>query len=229
MVLTRLRLSCVFLGFLAGAPGLAAQPLSTFKDLPAQRVEAPAISNMVSQGIMKPVGTAQFAPDAAETLGDFAVSVQRLFNLGQPAQATEFADVPPGSSLYTAIQSVAPYMGRLLLCSGCALTKSLLLTQPISRAQVTMIMAQVLVAQGKIALPTAAQTAAALANVADANLIPPPARPYFAAGVQGGIVALQPGNRIALGIAHTRAEVAVMLDGAQKRFSIPQLKLNQPR
>jgi len=223
MFLTRISLSCALLGFLAGAPNLAAQPASLFKDLGAQRVEAPAINSMVSQGIMKPVAVAQFAPDAPETLGDFAASVQHMFKLGQPASATEFADVPAGSSLYAAIQSVAPYMGRLMLCPGCALTKSLLPMQPVSRAQVTMIMAQVLVAQQKLTLPTAAEASAALAHVADASLIPAPARPYFAAAVQGGIVTLQPGNKIALGVAHTRAEVAVMLDGAQRRFNIQQV------
>ncbi len=227
MHLTKLSLACTLLGFLAAAPNVAARGAVELNDLAAHALESPAINNMVSQGIMKAAAAGQFAPDATETLGDFVVSVQGMFNLGKPAQATEFGDVLANSSLYDAVQAVAPYMGRQMLCFGCMLGKNLLPEQPISHALAAMIMAQVLVAQKKLTLPTAAETDAALANVADASQIPPPARPYFAAAVTGGIVTLQPGNRIVLGMAHTRAEVAVLFDGAQKKFSLPQV--SQPR
>jgi len=227
MSLAKFSLTCALLGFVAAAPNMAAQPAVEFKDLAAHPVETPAINNMVSQGIMKPVGATEFAPDAAETLGEFVVSVHSMFNLGQPAKATEFGDVTAKSAIYAAVQAVTPYMGRQMLCFGCLLGKNLLPEQSISHAQVAMIMAQVLVAQKKLALPTAAETEAALANVADAGLIPPPARPYMAAALTGGIVTLQSGYKIALGMTHTRAEVAVIFDGAQKKFSLPQI--NQPR
>jgi hypothetical protein len=187
----------------------------------------PAIASIVSQGIMRPVAVGQFAPDQPDSLGDFAVAAQSLFGLPPPSRPVQFTDVPPGSQYYAAIQAIAPYLHRQLLCFGCALSTELYVGQPVSRAEANMVVVSVLVAQNKLQLLTPPQANDVLATAPDAAVLPPPARVYFATGIKNGILPLADGSSIAPAKPHSRADIAVLLDSVQTKFKIPLLKRTQ--
>jgi len=183
-----------------------------------------AIANMVSQGIIPGRSAQQFAPDAPLTRAEFAVSMQKMFNLPAASQAASFPDVPASSPYHSAVEAVAPHLARSLLCFRCALVKNFSPNEVISRAEMTMIMTHILVSQNKLKLPDQSETAAALAAVTDGEKIPVPARPYFAAAIKNNVVDLKPGKTIALPLAVSRAETAEYLANVQKKFSMPVLR-----
>jgi len=183
-----------------------------------------AIGSMVAQGVMQGRSANQFAPDAPLTRAEFAMSLQKMFSLPLPAQAASFPDVPPTAPYYSAVEAVSPHLARSLLCFRCALVKNFLPNETVSRAEMTMIMAHVLVSRNKLKLPDQSETAAALAGVADGEKIPVPARPYFAAAIKNNVVDLKPGKTIALPMAVSRAETAEYMANVQKKFSMPVLR-----
>jgi hypothetical protein len=193
-------------------------------DLANHAAAVPAIKSMVAQGIMRGVSQTQFAPDAFYRAGDFAVSMQHMFNLPAPAQPIDFPDVPRGSPIYAAVQAIAPFLGRQLLCPGCALGSNFLPNQPVTRAATTVALVNILKAQGMVQLLSPAEAEIVLANVSDASPPSPMARAIFATALKSGIIALQPDSKINLALKHTRADAAVLLDALQKRFNIPQVR-----
>jgi S-layer homology domain len=198
---------------------------TAFSDIAARPMAVQtAIGQMVSQGIMQGRSAKEFAPDAPLTRAEFAASLQKMFNLPQPAQAADFPDVPRTSPYYAAVQALTPHLSRSLLCFRCALVKNFSLSETVSRAEMTMIMAHILVSRNKVPLLNESETNAALAGVADAQRIPAPARPYFAAAIKNGVVDLKPGKTIALPLAVSRGETAECMANVQKKFSMPVLR-----
>jgi S-layer homology domain len=125
---------------------------------------------------------------------------------------------------YDAVKAVQPYLGRQMLCSGCALGTNLLPRDSVSRAEVTLVLAKVLAAQKKLTLPTPTETDAILAGIPDVSGLSAAARPYFAAAIQSGIMPAGPQRRIAPEMTVSRASAAVLLDGVQRQFAIPEVK-----
>jgi len=211
--------------FHAAPIAAGAQPMSpsaTPSDLGGHSAEQPAINNMVSQGIMREAEPGKFEPDAGQSRADFASSMQRMFNLPMPSRPIWFSDLPPNSPIYLAVQSVAPYLHWQMLCPGCALRSDFMPSESVSRAEVTVVLTAILVAQSKIPLLSTVETERVLADVGDASDLPPAARPYFATAIKTGVLALRPGNNMALSLHPSRADTAVLLDGVQKKFNLPR-------
>jgi hypothetical protein len=198
--------------------------LVAFSDLSAQSEAEPAINHIVAQGILRGVTSTEFAPDAPLTRGDFLVAIQHMFKLPRRSGGTEFTDIAPSDPMYGAVKAVEPYLGRQMLCSGCALGTNLLPGDSVSRAEATLVLAQVLAAQKKLTLPSPAETDAILAGVPDSAWLSPAARPYFAGAVQNGIMPAGPQRRIAPDMTVSRASAAVLLDSVQRRLAIPEVQ-----
>lgn len=205
-------------------PGSPLKPGTRFSDLAHHMAEEPAINRMVAQGVMRPVSPTKFAPDMPETLGEFAVSVQHMFDLPQPPKPINFSDVPPSSPIHAAVQAMVPYMGRHILCFGCALATNFLPNQPVSRAISAVTLVRILMAQKKISLLTMMEADEVLRNVEEAKTLPPPSRPYFATAIRSGILALSPEHKIEPAREHSRANMAVLLDHVQKKFNVPRVR-----
>jgi hypothetical protein len=81
---------CQSHAFALGAPQTTTSPALVFVDLASHTAAVPAINSMVAQGIMRGVSQTQFAPDAYYSMGEFAVSMQHMFNLAAPCTADQF-------------------------------------------------------------------------------------------------------------------------------------------
>lgn len=200
-----------------------AQPVTGFTDLPQQADVHLAITHMAAQGIMSERAAGRFGPKETSSLGEYLVSMQHMFNLPPPARPAKFTDVPPSSRYYAAVQAASPYLGRQVLCFTCALSTNLYPDQPLSRAQTTVTLVNVLVARGKLALVDETGAAQILANVRDAGKLSPPARRYFATAISANILPLSPAGTLQIADLHTRADLALMLDRVQTQFHVPQV------
>jgi hypothetical protein len=190
-----------------------------FVDLENHIAAQEAIQRMVSQSIMRPVSPTRFAPDEPVTRGEFSISLQQMFNLPAADKTSHFSDIPTRGALAEAITAVEPFMGRQLLCFGCALGTNFLPNQAVSYTEVIFTLSRILIAQNKMRLPSPSDTDAVLAMVTDANVLSGPSRPYFAAAIKDGVADLQPA--IEPGRVVTRVNLAVLLDKVQKKYSIP--------
>jgi hypothetical protein len=178
---------------------------------------------MVDQGIMPPVTADQFAPDAAPTAGQFAVSVSRMFNLPAPPTPATFADLGTSSPYYAAAQSAFPYSGRQILCPGCDFGNNFNAELPVLPAAATISLIYILHAQHRVALLSPATARQALAGVADAGKFSPLAQIYLATALHAGIITLNADHRIGAGGSSTRADLALRLFTIQQNFKLPQL------
>jgi hypothetical protein len=215
---------CQSHAFALGAPQTTTSPALVFVDLANHTAAVPAINSMVAQGIMRGVSQTQFAPDAYYSMGEFAVSMQHMFNLPPPAQPINFTDVARGSPIYDAVEAIVPFLGRGLLCPGSAAGSTFVPGQPVVRAWATIVTVNILTAQNTIQLARPAEAESALANVTDAGWLPPEARIIFATALNNEIIGRQPQNEIDLAFEPTRADMAVFLDAIQKKFNIPPVQ-----
>jgi hypothetical protein len=199
-------------------PRLPVRP--DISDLGAHAGEAPAINSMVTQGIMRIVDTAKFEPDAPTTRGELAVSMQHMFNLKRPAQPVDFTDIPPSSPLYSAVQAVAPFLGRETLCFGCALISKFLPNEAVSRVEEAVLLTNILLAHKKFGLLSKAEAEPVLAALADANTLKGPLRLYVATAIRNDVLTLPAPNRLDPHAVHSRAQTAVTLDRVQKEFRL---------
>jgi len=209
----------------SGLPLRAILPVAAqvvFSDVDNRTTQGAAIESMVAQGIMLGRSPTEFAPNASTTRGEFALAVQHMFNLPTLAQSAAIPDIPLGTQVYSAVQAIAPYYNQQLLCPGCALGQNFMPNQEISRGQRTVALVSILVAQNRLQLLGRADTDSVLANVADASTLSQPARAYFATAIKNGVVELTSGNRIDASLPVTRAELAVLLNSVQQKFSIPR-------
>jgi|SRR5208283_1570031 len=218
------RIRFFFLMLMALSIPVSADGQTAFTDLANHVAEQPAITSMVRQGIMRGVSQTQFDPDASVTRGDFVESMQRMFDLQAPVQKINFQDVSTSSEIYVAVQAVAPFLGRQMRCFGCSLGLTFGPNEPISRLEMAVTLTNILIATNKVALlsPTAAE--AALAGVLDTATLRGPVREYVATALQHGVIARTSSNTLAPDLHVTRADLAVQLDGVQKKFNIPQLR-----
>jgi len=193
-----------------------------FSDVAANHAARPAIIRMVSQGILRPLSPAKFGPDEPLTRGEFVVAVQRMFGL-RAKKTVDFSDVPPDNPIYGALQAVEPYLGRQLLCFGCALGSTFAPNEAISSAEAVLSLTLVLVSKGKLKPASADETGRVLAGVADAKEFSPPSRVFFATALKEGISYPETAKGIELGSPLKRASAAQILDRVQEKFNLPKL------
>lgn len=204
---------------------LSPQIQANFSDLGDHAAEQPAIGSLVSQGILRGVSPTQFNPDAPMTNGDFAASVQKMFNLPVPAQKVNFTDVPASSPIFNAVESITPFLGRQIVCFGCQLGSNFGPNAPASRLVTAVTIVNVLIAQKKVELMAPDAAEASLANVADEAQLQGPSRVYVATALQQGVLSLTADRAIAGLSPMTRANIAVQLDGVQKKFNVPLVRV----
>jgi hypothetical protein len=194
-----------------------------FSDLTSSSEAESAINNMVAQGIMRGVTPTQFAPETPLSQGDFVIAMQRMFKLPRASRSVDFSDVAPNSPIYAALQALEPYLGRQILCFGCALGTNFLPNQAISSAEMIFIMTRILTGQNKLQLLNSADAYSVLAGRSDTSQLSPPSRVYFATAIRNGIL-IGAENRIALPSEVTRADAALFLDRIQRKFDIPRVQ-----
>jgi hypothetical protein len=167
--------------------------------------------------VMSLTVTCSTAPSLA--LGDFAGSVQKVFSLGPPQTPRVFVDLSSNDPLYAVAQALGPYLNRQVLCPGCQLVNSFGGDEPISRGHAAVLLVSILLAQGKVALDTTAQTDAALANVGDAATLSPVTRQFLATALDQGVLTLI-GNQLAPRADLAPADGAAMLSGVSTKFGL---------
>jgi hypothetical protein len=197
---------------------------TTFTDLQTHAADRPAISSIVAQGIMHGVSPTQFRPDSAIERGNFAVSMQHMFNLPVPTRKVNFTDVPTSSPIYKAVEAVAPFLGRQMRCFGCALGSTFGPNEPVTRLEMAVTITNILIANKKIALLSPSAAEAALKDMPDTAALRGPVRVYAATALQEGIIARTSSNELAPALQVTRANLAVQLDHIQKKFNIPHVQ-----
>jgi S-layer homology domain len=211
--------SAMLVGFLA-QPAWA-QSAPEFTDLRGRSMEAAAIKNLVSQGVMSAAAPGKFDPEATMKRGDFAVALQRLFQLPQPSKPTKFSDVRQGDALYEAVQAVVPFMDKQVPCPNCELGSKFEPAKSVSRALWAVTVVRILVAQNRLQLLNEAQTETTLSSVPDARDLRKRARPYFATAIHSGVIGCCAGNTLEMSQFLGRADVAEMLNKIQEQFKIP--------
>jgi len=192
---------------------------AVFSDLGNHKKDRPAITSMVEQGVMRSASQARFNPAGINGRGDFAASIQQMFNLPVPAQKLDFPDVPTSSPNYMAVQAIAPYLGRQIRCPGCALTSTLGPNEPVSRLEAAIVLTNILIAQKKVVFVSPEAADKMLAGRAEE--MRGPLGVYVATAIQNGILQTVTDAREA-GVKFNRANLATLLDNVQKKFSIPQ-------
>lgn len=195
-----------------------------FTDLHGYSMEAPAIKAMVAQGIMSATAPGTFEPGTTLKRGDFAVALQRLFNLPQPSKFIKFSDVHPADAIYAAVEAVAPYMDKQVPCPSCDLGSAFLPNKAVSRAQWAITVVRVLVAQNKLQLLGEEQSNKVLASVPDVRDVPKGARAYIATAIDSDVIECCVGNAIAVDQIPSRADAAEALNNIQKRFNLSPVK-----
>ena len=191
-----------------------------FSDLGNHGVEAPAISSMVAQGIMKPVGIGIFNPDGVVTRGEFATMMQSLYKLGKPGETVAFSDIKSTDPLFSAIQAMAPFMNRQVLCVGCALTTNFSPNAAISREEASIILVRIMGARNQLQPVTSPELSSFLQSTRDAKNWKPAAAPYFALAIKSGVMPLLGDNTFQPALKLTRADTAVLLDNINRQFII---------
>jgi hypothetical protein len=197
-------------------------------DAPAEPAARLAVSHMLAQGIMQLRAPSRFAPQEPVTVGEYLVSMQRLFALTASPRQVRFSDVPPGSPYYQAAQAVGPYLGRQMLCFGCALSTRLLPDQPITNELATVTLVGVLHSRNALQLIEPGRAETLMAPASQAHQLSPQARIYLATAMAAGIT--QPTSITAAERARgpSRAELALTFDRVQARFNLPQAHSPNP-
>jgi hypothetical protein len=159
--------------------------------------------------------------DCAPVLrGPSVTAVQNLFGLQPATSAPAFTDIGPNDPLFAAVQSVAPFLHRQLLCFGCALINKFLPNEPTTRGENTVPIVALLVSRNLITLLSPADADAALAGFADGASVPLPARPAIATALQAGILQPLPGNLIGVDVLQTSADDEAMLARVATMFNL---------
>jgi hypothetical protein len=111
----------------------------------------------------------KFEPGATMKGGDFAVALQRFFNLPQSDKTAKFSDVHPADASYAAVEAVAPCMDKEVPCPNCELGSNFSPGKSLSRAQWAITVVRILVGQKKLQLPGEQQSDKVLTSVPDAR------------------------------------------------------------
>jgi len=187
-------------------------PAPGFTDLTGYDWARGSIQALAASGMIKGVAPDRYGPADDVTRAQFAVLMQRVFQLPSPAQAAAFSDVKADDWEYGAVQAVAQYMPGVTDSQFAP-------DQPFSRANVAAVLVKILSAQGRLALLDAAAANTVLANVPDAGSIAPELRLYVATAIQNKVLLGMPDGRFDPTGMVTRAQTAVLLHRVQVDFS----------
>jgi hypothetical protein len=209
--------------------GLVVQPVFAqtepeLTDISGFTMERPAITNLIAQGVMTPLAPGKFGPGVTIKRGDFAVALQRLFNLPPPGEPVKFSDVHPTDAIYSAVEAIAPYVDKQVPCPDCEIGSSFGPTKSVSRAQWAITVVRVLVAQNKLQLVSEEQANKILAHVPDADVFSKRARVYIATALDSNVLDCCAGNTIEASQMVSRADAAEGLNNLEKRFGLSPAK-----
>jgi len=211
------RFAAILLYALLLANAARAQPASPtpLNDI-AGRPDSAAIQAVVGRGLLAPKQPGVFDPTGAISRADFAAATQKLFALPPPAQPVWFADVPPSSPNYAAIEAVAPYVmrARAALCPTCMLSNSFGPQATLPRIQAIALLTQALAGTGRVTLATPGESEAALRGVAGVESLSAPGRQLVATALASKVAALGPNGTLDPGAPLDRANAAVLLNNA---------------
>ncbi len=157
----------------------------------------------------------------ALTRGNFAAFLQKQYNLSPPSQPLNFPDVPSSRPDYAAIQASAVFMNAQLLCPTCYLRPQFYPDEPIYRDISTLALLRILIANGKVQLLSAPDSAAVLAQVPDSKNLPLVSRPYFATAIKIGLLPLREGSPIRPSPLQTSHDTTATFDFVEKKFNLP--------
>jgi hypothetical protein len=206
-------------------PTCAQKKQVTLTDIADHPAESPAIQRVLQQGIMQPVSPGIFKPESNITRGDFAVMMQRMFALSAPKVATRFSDLETNSAYFAAVTAVAPYFNRQVLCVGCLLPTTFQPGREITRAEMAVTMINILISQKKISPLSGNDYRTVVGAAPDAKNWPAAASFYFALAIKQNVLPAAADKTFSPWVPVTRAQGAVLMDGVQKQFSIPQRSL----
>lgn len=180
-----------------------------FGDLAGYGWAATAIDDLAARGILYGVAPGRFDPGGTVTRAQFAVLMQRLFDLPQPVQAVDFADLSPSGWDYAAAQALAADLpGQPAAGGGTDFDPG----QPIDRQDVAGVIVRLLAAAGKLTPLTAAQAQSVLAQLPDGTDVAPAARIDVATAIADGILEGDPDGSFDPAGLLTRAQLAVVLE-----------------
>jgi len=126
----------------------------------------------------------------------------------------------PGDPNYAAAQAISPYLNRQILCPGCVLSANFGANQPLPRSAAAVFFVSLLVARNQVQLVSAAEAGAVLANMPDAQVLPPVQRRYIATAVKHGLLPLHTGNAVHSTTPLTPAEMNQGLQKIQLQFKL---------
>lgn len=171
----------------------------------------------------KPSGgvSVQYGCKPTVAKADFALSLQQRFNLPPPAKPVAYADLHPGDELYPAAQAIAPYLRRLILCSGCVLSAKFSPYKELTRAQAAVTLVSLLMASEKVQIVSQGEASRILEGVPDAKELPVAARPYIATAIQNEVLTLKAGNQLQGTAVYTREEMQAAFVTMQRKFNLP--------
>jgi hypothetical protein len=196
--------------------GAAALPQKTaLRDISSYPSQRAAITRMVSRGIITPVKAGIFNPGGTVTRGDFAVMLQRLFNLRPAIRRLGYPDVSVRDPRYAAIAAAAPFMNRQVFCFGCELSSNFRPNATLTQGEATVFLMRILAARGKVRALTPAELRAVYGRTPDSKTWNPLMAPILAAGIQQQVATVAPRAALQPEVKLTRARAAVLLDNTQ--------------
>lgn len=189
----------------------------TFTDLGGYSYAVKAIEDLASQGIIKGTGPNTFDPGGKITRAQFAILMERTFNLPAPSQPITFTDVPQSSVAYAAIEAIAPYMDYYQVPGG---GYSFQPAQFVDRQDVAAVIIKTLAASGKIEVLSSAEAQTVLAAVKDSGDIAPALQTDVATAIKAGIMAGYANGDFNPKVILVRAQVAVVIWRLENMFLV---------
>jgi Fn3 domain-containing protein len=126
----------------------------------------------------------------------FAASLQQAFALPATVARVPFVDVAPGDASYEAIQAIAPYLHRNVLCPGCRLSLNYLPSDSPTRVEAAVVIVSLLIEHRGVVLMSDSQATSALAGVPDAATLNPLARRFVATAIAQDVLSLDEKGRV---------------------------------
>jgi N-acetylmuramoyl-L-alanine amidase len=206
----------ILVGAVVSFSPMSARCQSRFSDLGGRESQAAAIEEMATKGIIAPQSPDKFTPSGVFTRADFAVAVQKLFNLSPPSRAIYFADVRKGSPHYEAIEAAAPFMDKRAICPTCLLSSNFAPDAALSRVYGVVSLVRIQIEKQKIALVDPSEVSSALVGFPDTDRLSPQARQLIATAIRSGVITQPSGRAFEPARSYDRGDIAVVLYNSEK-------------
>jgi hypothetical protein len=187
-------------------------------DARSTRVQAIAYA---TSGISSEVVSGAFScTPATLSRATFATSLQEAFALPVPVAHVPFVDVLPGDPSYDAIQTVAPYLHRKVLCPGCRLSLNYLPSDAPSRVEAAVTIVSLLIERHGVVLLSDAQATAALERASDAASLNPLARRFVATAIAQQVLSLDEKGRVRGAEAFAMSDFSAALGALDRKARV---------